>query len=263
MDGVASIPWPRCPRRWTSPAADVRPPPPRAGAGGAGSVGAARHGRRPRPGTSPAARSRSRPPAATTCCSSGPPGSGKTMLARRLPGILPPPLAGGGARDHGHPFRLGRPARRAPRASGRSAAPHHTASDAALVGGGSLPRPGEVSLAHNGVLFLDELPEFRRNVLEALRQPLEERAVTIARARGTLRLPARFQLVAAMNPCPCGRAGQRHDGCACTPGRGAALPAAGLRPAAGPHRPPGRGAARRLRRDDRPAGRGSAAVRRG
>jgi magnesium chelatase family protein len=96
-------------------------------------------------------------------------------------------------------------------------APHHTASDVAIVGGGSLPRPGEVSLAHNGVLFLDELPEFPRNVLEALRQPLEERTVTIARARGTLHLPARFQLIAAMNPCPCGRAGLRHEGCGCTP----------------------------------------------
>jgi magnesium chelatase family protein len=93
--------------------------------------------------------------------------------------------------------------------------PHHTTSDAALVGGGSIPRPGEVSLAHNGVLFLDELPEFRRNVLEALRQPLEERSVTIARSRGTLRLPARFQLLAAMNPCPCGLRG--HAACACTP----------------------------------------------
>ena len=108
----------------------------------------------------------------------GPPGSGKTMLARRLPGILPPLDAGGGARDDRHPLGLGRPARCADAASGRSAAPHHTASDAALVGGGAVPRPGEVSLAHNGVLFLDELPEFRRRRLEALRQPLEERAVT-------------------------------------------------------------------------------------
>jgi magnesium chelatase family protein len=144
----------------------------------------------------------------------GPPGAGKTMLARRLPGILPPLsleealettaiYSAWGARLEGllgeRPFR----------------SPHHTTSDAALVGGGSVPRAGEVSLAHNGVLFLDELPEFRRNALEALRQPLEERTVTIARARGTLRLPARFQLVAAMNPCPCGQHG--HGACRCTP----------------------------------------------
>ena len=90
--------------------------------------------------------------------------------------------------------------------------PHHTASDAALVGGGTIPRPGEVSLAHNGVLFLDELPEFRRHVLEALREPLEDRAVTVSRVRGTLRLPARFQLVAAMNPCPCGFRGDPRRG---------------------------------------------------
>jgi magnesium chelatase family protein len=149
---------------------------------------------------------------------SGPPGSGKTMLARRLPGLLPPLSASEalettcvhsawGARLEGlitaRPFR----------------SPHHTASEPALVGGGALPRPGEVSLAHNGVLFLDELPEFRRRVLEALREPLEERAVTVTRVKGVLRLPARFQLVGAMNPCPCGFQGDRHRSCACSPNR--------------------------------------------
>ncbi|HET7295380.1 MAG TPA: ATP-binding protein, partial [Vicinamibacteria bacterium] len=96
---------------------------------------------------------------------------------------------------------------------------HHTVSDAALVGGGSSPRPGEVSLAHHGILFLDELPEFRRNVLEALRQPLEDRIVVVARGRGVLELPARFQLVAAMNPCPCGFLGDARRPCRCTPGQ--------------------------------------------
>jgi magnesium chelatase family protein len=149
---------------------------------------------------------------------SGPPGSGKTMLARRLPGLLPPLTpaeaiettaihSAWGARQDvligTRPFR----------------SPHHTASDAALVGGGTIPRPGEVSLAHNGVLFLDELPEFPRHALDALREPLEERAVSVSRVRGTLRLPARFQLVAAMNPCPCGYRGDRARSCSCTPHR--------------------------------------------
>src|SRR5205823_4281280 len=135
----------------------------------------------------------------------GPPGAGKTMMARRLPGILPPlafdealevttvhsvagllPPGGGLLRDR--PFR----------------APHHTISQPALVGGGSQPRPGEVSLAHHGVLFLDEMLEFSRHVLEVLRQPIEEGVVTVARAARTAVLPARFMLVGAMNPSPCG-----------------------------------------------------------
>ena len=135
----------------------------------------------------------------------GPPGSGKTMLARRLPGLLPPfaqAEALEATRIHGAAGRLGE-------AGGVLAArpfraPHHTASAAGILGGGSPPRPGEVSLAHRGVLFLDELPEFERRVLEALRQVVEERQVVIARARASCTFPAHFQLVAAANPCPCG-----------------------------------------------------------
>ena len=146
----------------------------------------------------------------------GPPGTGKTMLARRLPGILPPLTLEEAVETTAVHSAAGLPfdslVTRRPFRS-----PHHTATDAALVGGGPFPRPGEVSLAHNGVLFLDELPEFRRPVLEALRQPLEEGWVTVCRVRGSVRLPARFQLVGAMNPCPCGRHGEGAGMCRCTP----------------------------------------------
>lgn len=148
----------------------------------------------------------------------GPPGSGKTMLARRLPGILPPmSLAEALVSTQIHSV-----ADALPRGAGLLGArpfraPHHTISDAALVGGGiGMPRPGEVSLAHNGVLFLDELPEFPRNVLEMLRQPLEEGSVTIARSQITLNFPSAFMLVAAMNPCRCGYHGDPTRECRCT-----------------------------------------------
>ena len=148
----------------------------------------------------------------------GPPGAGKTMLARRLPGILPPlsfdeaieattihsvagQLRSGVGLLSERPFR----------------APHHTISDVALVGGGSTPRPGEVSLAHHGVLFLDEMPEFDRRVLEALRQPIEEGRITVSRALRSVVFPARFVLVAAMNPCPCGYLGDPKRTCRCSP----------------------------------------------
>jgi magnesium chelatase family protein len=150
----------------------------------------------------------------------GPPGSGKSMLAKRLPSILPPlslseslettqihSVAGKLSRDTSlisqRPFR----------------APHHTISQVALVGGGTNPQPGEISLAHNGVLFLDEMPELARSVLEVLRQPLEDRKITISRAKYNVEYPCSFMLIASMNPCPCGYYGDPTHHCACTPGQ--------------------------------------------
>ncbi|MFH1187312.1 MAG: YifB family Mg chelatase-like AAA ATPase, partial [bacterium] len=149
---------------------------------------------------------------------SGPPGSGKTLLARTLPSIMPRLIEEevleitkiysiAGLLPHNQPLIHKRPFR----------APHHTSSGASLVGGGKFPRPGEISLAHRGVLFLDEFPEFPRQILDSLRQPLEDGIVTISRAQGTLTFPARFTLIAAQNPCPCGHFGNPQKQCICSP----------------------------------------------
>jgi len=148
----------------------------------------------------------------------GPPGSGKTMLARRIPTILPP-LSLDEALDTTKLYSVcGLLSPNEALVTKRAfRAPHHTISNAGLTGGGTYPRPGEVSLAHHGVLFLDELPEFRRDVLEVLRQPIEDGQVTIARAQASLTYPARFMMIAAMNPCPCGFYGDHAKACTCTP----------------------------------------------
>lgn len=149
----------------------------------------------------------------------GPPGAGKTMLAKRLPSILPPLTlheALETTKIHSVAGKLGKAGSLIASRPFRS--PHHTISDVALVGGGGIPQPGEISLAHNGVLFLDELPEFKRTVLEVMRQPLEERRVTISRAKISIEFPSSFMLIASMNPCPCGFYNHPEKECVCPPG---------------------------------------------
>jgi magnesium chelatase family protein len=149
----------------------------------------------------------------------GPPGAGKTMLAKRLPTIIPPfslEEALETTKIHSVAGKIGRNTSLMTRRPFRS--PHHTISDVALVGGGNFPQPGEISLAHNGVLFLDELPEFKRNVLEVMRQPLEDRVITVSRARFSIEFPANFTLIASMNPCPCGYYNHPEKECVCGPG---------------------------------------------
>ena len=150
----------------------------------------------------------------------GPPGSGKSMMAKRLPGILPPLSLSESLETtqiHSVAGKLGRDCSLISQRPFRS--PHHTISQVALVGGGSNPQPGEISLAHNGVLFLDELPEFNKSTLEVLRQPLEDRHITISRAKYTVDYPSSFMFVASMNPCPCGYYGDPTHHCVCTPGQ--------------------------------------------
>jgi magnesium chelatase family protein len=147
----------------------------------------------------------------------GPPGSGKTMLAKRLPTILPDLTLAEALETTKIHSVMGTLNGQAIIATRPFRSPHHTISDAGLVGGGTVPKPGEVSLAHNGVLFLDELPEFRRNVLEVMRQPLEDGNITVSRAMGSINYPASFMLVAAMNPCPCGFLTDPQKDCVCTP----------------------------------------------
>jgi len=147
----------------------------------------------------------------------GPPGTGKTMLAERLPGILPPMSESEALESCAVRSVAGTPVDLACWRRRPFRAPHHTTSAVALVGGGSRPQPGEISLAHHGVLFLDELPEYERRVLDVLREPLESGEIVISRAMHKARFPARFQLVAAMNPCPCGYAGDPNGRCHCTP----------------------------------------------
>lgn len=149
----------------------------------------------------------------------GPPGAGKTMLSKRLPSILPPlslDEALETTKIHSVAGRLGKQTGLITQRPFRN--PHHTISDVALVGGGANPQPGEISLAHNGVLFLDELPEFKRTVLEVMRQPMEDRSVTISRAKFSVEYPASFMLVASMNPCPCGYYNHPEKECVCAPG---------------------------------------------
>ncbi len=149
----------------------------------------------------------------------GPPGAGKTMLAKRLPTILPPlSLLEALETTKIHSVAGKMPENTSLVSKRPFRSPHHTVSDAALVGGGGMPQPGEISLAHNGVLFLDELPEFKRTVLEVMRQPMEERKVTISRAKMALEFPANFMLIASMNPCPCGYYNHPTKECTCPPG---------------------------------------------